>query len=71
MKLDFKDPRVRSGVSSLFVHLILILLLVVGVEWNRRDPEPIFVEYWAKSPVAEVSKKKDVPTSKVEPKPEP
>lgn len=43
------------------VHLVLLAVLLLGVRWQNRPPEPVVVELWREPP----------PPVRVEPKPEP
>jgi len=71
------DPgRRASAALTVAMHLLLLALLVVGVKWTTRAPEPVFAELWA--PVATPPAPQPVvepppprPEPKAEPKPEP
>jgi colicin import membrane protein len=59
------DPgRTAAGVLSAAMHLMLLVALVVGVNWQSSRPEAVAVELWQELPRPEVE------TPKVEPKPE-
>lgn len=42
-----------AGVLSLGVHAVFVLLLVFGVSWQTRHPEPVMVDLWSALPVVE------------------
>jgi colicin import membrane protein len=48
--------RVTSGVLAVIVHVLFVVMLVFGIRWQQRMPEPMVVELW-----------RDIPTSKPEP----
>jgi len=44
---SYPEPgRVASGVLAVAVHLLLILLLVFGISWQQRRPDPVVAELW-------------------------
>ena len=42
--------RLASGVLAVGVHLVFIALLVLGISWQRRPPEPMVAELWREIP---------------------
>ena len=48
--------RVTSGVLAVAVHVAFIMLLVFGISWQQRVPEPVVVDLW-----------QDIPPPKPEP----
>ena len=75
MSRGMKNSRIKSGFLSVLIHVVLFLFLVVSLDWNHRDPEPVMVELWSSEVKAEVSPPvadvKPKPKPKPEPKPEP
>ena len=68
------DPsRLAAGVLSAVVHLLLVLMLIFGVNWQSKRPEAVSVELWQQLPEAIVEPEKPVraPEPKPEIKPEP
>jgi colicin import membrane protein len=68
------DPgQMASALLSAAVHLLLLVVLVLGVSWQSRPPEPIAVELWEPLPatVAEAPKPPPEPPAPVVAKPEP
>jgi colicin import membrane protein len=73
-----------SGVLAIAVHLLLVLLLVFGISWQQRRPDPVIAELWQEiappkpqpivAPVPEPSPPPPAPKAQAlppEPKPEP
>jgi len=57
MTNTYPEPgRVTSGVLAVIVHALFVVILVFGIRWQQRVPEPMVVELW-----------RDIPTSKPEP----
>ena len=67
MSRGMKNSRIKSGFLSVLIHVVLFLFLVVSLDWNHRDPEPVMVELWSSEVKAEVSP----PVADVKPKPKP
>ena len=71
------DPgRTASAALTVAIHLLLLAVLVVGVRWTTRAPEPVFAELWAPvatppAPQPVIEQPPPKPEPKVEPKPEP
>ena len=42
--------RLASGVLAVGIHLVFIALLVFGISWQRRPPEPLMAELWREIP---------------------
>jgi len=57
--------RVLAIVLALLMHGAFLLLLVFGVSWQSRKPEPVQAELWSKLPPVKVVE------PKVEPQPDP
>ena len=47
MSRGVKQSRIKSGFLSILIHVVLFLFLVVSLDWNHRDPEPVMVELWS------------------------
>jgi colicin import membrane protein len=73
--LDFnhrRDPGLlRSFTLAAAVHLALIAIMFLGVQWQMHPPESISVELWEPPPPAPPKVEAPKPEPKVEPKPEP
>ena len=51
MSVNYAEPgRVASGVLAVVVHLLFIGLLVFGISWQQRKPEPIMADLWREIP---------------------
>jgi colicin import membrane protein len=47
----YQDPgRFASGVLAVAVHMAFVGLLVFGLSWQRRPPEPLVAELWREVP---------------------
>lgn len=44
------SPNVAAGMLALGVHAAFLLLLVVGVSWQTRHPDPVMVDLWSALP---------------------
>lgn len=82
MSASYPEPgRVTSGVLAVVVHLLFIGLLVFGISWQQRKPEPIVADLWREipppqkpQPVVKAPPPEPIPpppAPKPEPKPEP
>jgi len=61
MTRTYPEPgRAASGVLAVIVHVLFVVMLVFGIRWQQRPPEPMVVELW-----------REVPASKPEPAPRP
>ena len=57
MTHTYPEPgRVTSGVLAVIVHVLFVVVLVFGIRWQQRVPEPMVVELW-----------REIPASKPEP----
>jgi colicin import membrane protein len=56
------------AMLSALVHAVFAVVLVFGLHWQAKHPEPVVVELWSQLPVIEQLQPK--PEPKVEPKPE-
>ena len=57
MTHTYLEPgRVTSGVLAVIVHVLFVVVLVFGIRWQQRAPEPMVVELW-----------REIPASKPEP----
>ena len=57
MTHTYPEPgRVTSGVLAVIVHVLFVVVLVFGIRWQQRAPEPMVVELW-----------REIPASKPEP----
>jgi colicin import membrane protein len=43
-------PKLAAGALALGVHVLFALLLVFGVSWQTRQPEPVMVDLWEALP---------------------
>jgi colicin import membrane protein len=51
MTRNYPEPgRFASGVLALAVHVLFIVMLVFGIRWQQRLPEPVVVELWHEIP---------------------
>jgi colicin import membrane protein len=60
-----EPSRLAAGVLSVAMHLMLLVVLVVGVDWQSRRPEAVVVELWRPQPEPVV----EVPKPEVKPEP--
>jgi colicin import membrane protein len=58
-----------AGVLSAAMHLMLVVALVVGVNWQSNRPEAVSVELWQELPRPEVEAPKADPRPEVKPEP--
>jgi colicin import membrane protein len=69
------DPgKKASAALTVAIHLLLLGLLVVGVKWTTRTPEPVFAELWAPvvtPPAPQPAAEPPRPEPKAEPQPAP
>jgi colicin import membrane protein len=73
------DPGKRlSAALTAFIHLFLLAVLVIGIKWQTRAPEPVFAELWSPTatpqtppPPPPAPRAEPKPEPRVEPKPEP
>ena len=57
MTHTYPEPgRVTSGVLAVIVHVLFVVVLLFGIRWQQRAPEPMVVELW-----------REIPASKPEP----
>jgi hypothetical protein len=71
MSRGVKQSRIKSGFLSILIHVVLFLFLVVSLDWNHRDPEPVMVELWSPETKPQNVQPAVEPKPKPEPKPEP
>jgi len=77
MTRTYPEPgRVASGVLAVIVHVLFIVMLVFGIRWQQRAPEPMVVELWREIPASKpepvarpVEPTPPPPAPKPEPKP--
>ena len=51
MTRNYPEPgRVTSGVLAVAVHVLFIVMLVFGIRWQQRLPEPVVAELWREIP---------------------
>jgi colicin import membrane protein len=60
-----------SGALTLLMHVLLLVMLVVGVSWQKRQTQPMVAELWSSLPPPPAPKVEEPPPPKIEPKPEP
>jgi len=67
------DPgQVASALLAAAVHVVLLLVLVFGVRWQNRPPEPVQVELWTEPAAVQARVPEEPnPPPKVEPVPPP
>jgi colicin import membrane protein len=59
-----------SGALTLLMHVLLLVMLVIGVSWQKRQTQPMVAELWSSLPPPPAPVEAPAPP-KVEPKPEP
>jgi colicin import membrane protein len=77
MTRTYPEPgRVASGVLAVIVHVLFVVMLVFGIRWQQRAPEPMVVELWREIPASKpepvarpVEPTPPPPAPKPEPKP--
>ena len=77
MTRTYPEPgRVASGVLAVIVHVLFVVMLVFGIRWQQRAPEPMVVELWREIPASKpepmarpVEPTPPPPAPKAEPKP--
>lgn len=77
MTRTYPEPgRVASGVLAVIVHVLFVVMLVFGIRWQQRPPEPMVVELWREVPASKpepvarpVEPTPPPPAPKAEPKP--
>jgi colicin import membrane protein len=64
---------VAPAALSLLVHGLLLAVLVFGLRWQSKRPDPVVAELWSDLPVVEQAEPKvePAPEAKPQPKPEP
>lgn len=51
MTRTYPEPgRLASGLMAVFVHVLFIIVLVFGIRWQQRVPEPLVAELWQEIP---------------------
>ncbi|MFZ5463051.1 MAG: energy transducer TonB [Pseudomonadota bacterium] len=70
------DPREPPGkwasaALAVFVHVILAVLLIYGIRWQSKPPEPVEVELYRALPSPPAVQAPPPPEPRPEPKPEP
>jgi colicin import membrane protein len=60
-----------SGALALLMHALLLVMLVIGVSWQKRQTPPMVADLWSNLPPPPSPKVEAPPPPKVEPKPEP
>jgi len=63
------SERVISGALTLAMHLLFLLLLILGVAWQRHEPEAVVVDLWGNLPP--LPQPKPVPAPEAKPVPPP
>lgn len=69
-----EGPKFSAGLLAIIVHVLFFALLMVGVTWQSKRPQPVSAELWDALPPPPPKPQPEVkppPTPKVEPKPEP
>ncbi len=56
---------------SLLVHGVLLAVLVFGLRWQSKRPDPVVAELWSELPVVEQAEPKVEPKPEVKPEPKP
>lgn len=77
--LEMRDPmharrepgRIPAIILAVLVHAAFLALLVFGVNWQSRAPEPVQAELWSKLPPIEQAKPPEPAPQPEPPKPEP
>jgi len=65
------NERVASGALALAMHLFFLALLVFGVAWQKREPQPVVVDLWSDLPPMPAPKPPPAPDVKPAPAPPP
>jgi colicin import membrane protein len=51
MSQSYAEPgRFTSGLLAVAVHVLFIAMLVFGIRWQQRLPEPLVAELWQEIP---------------------
>jgi colicin import membrane protein len=80
--LERRDPDAAiSFLLAITVHVALLTILVFGIQWRSKQPDPVMAELWSQLPVVEPPRveppkpppvvQPKPPPPKPEPKPEP
>ncbi len=62
---------VAPAALSLLVHGVLLAVLVFGLRWQSKRPDPVVAELWSDLPVVEQAEPKVEPKPEVKPQPKP
>ncbi|MDH3438138.1 MAG: cell envelope integrity protein TolA [Betaproteobacteria bacterium] len=65
------NERVISGALALAMHLLFLVFLIVGVHWQKREPQPVVVDLWNDLPPLPAPKPPPAPEAKPAPAPPP
>jgi colicin import membrane protein len=65
------NERVASGALALAMHVFFLALLVFGVAWQKREPQPVVVDLWSDLPPMPAPKPPPAPEVKPAPAPPP
>ena len=70
--LERRDPgALLSFLLAITVHVALLTILVFGIQWRTKRPDPVMAELWAQLPAVEPPRLEPKPQPAVQPKPEP
>lgn len=71
--LDLRPEPALAGAFALSfgMHLLLLMVLLMGVSWQTREPEPVVVELWRATPAPMPDVAQPVPPPVPAPEPEP
>ncbi len=64
------DPsRLAAGVLSAAMHLLLLLALVFGINWQSSQPRSVVVDLWSELPPQAIEAPKPEPKPEIKPEP--
>jgi len=63
------SERAISGALALAMHLLFLVLLIVGVAWQKREPRAVVVDLWSDLPPLPAPKPPPPPVAKPAPEP--
>jgi colicin import membrane protein len=71
--LEHRDPGAALAfLLAVTVHVVLLTILVFGIQWRTKRPDPVMAELWSQLPVVEPPRvEPPKPKPVVQPKPEP
>src|SRR3954467_15304753 len=64
-----EPSRLAAGVLSAAMHLMLLVALIVGVNWQSSQPQAIVVELWDQVAPPPIETQKPEPQPEIKPEP--